>query len=75
VGQQGELQDVDSRWQEAYGVEADGALLIRPDGFVAWRQSEGADNHREVLMKVVEQLFGKVHQQGEVYASGRSHKL
>ncbi|MGI5351681.1 FAD-dependent monooxygenase [Streptomyces sp. CA-250714] len=27
---------------EAYGIAADGAVLVRPDGFVAWR-SEGAD--------------------------------
>ncbi|MFD7965346.1 FAD-dependent oxidoreductase [Streptomyces zaomyceticus] len=28
-------------WAEAHGVTTDGAVLIRPDGFVAWR-SEGA---------------------------------
>jgi hypothetical protein len=58
IGQEGELQDVDSRWREAYGINADGALLIRPDGFVAWRQPGAVDNHRAVLMKVVEQIVG-----------------
>jgi hypothetical protein len=29
--------DVNNRWQEAYGVSEDGAVLIRPDNFVAWR--------------------------------------
>jgi hypothetical protein len=28
-------------WQERYGVDDDGAVLVRPDGFVAWR-SRGA---------------------------------
>ncbi|MEK9521063.1 FAD-dependent oxidoreductase [Streptomyces sp. NPDC087908] len=28
-------------WAEAHGVTVDGAVLVRPDGFVAWR-SEGA---------------------------------
>lgn len=28
-------------WAEVHGVTADGAVLVRPDGFVAWR-SEGA---------------------------------
>ncbi|MFB6627008.1 FAD-dependent oxidoreductase [Streptomyces sp. NPDC056374] len=31
----------DADWAEAHGVTADGAVLVRPDGFVAWR-SEGA---------------------------------
>ncbi|MFC8447508.1 FAD-dependent oxidoreductase [Kitasatospora sp. NPDC057223] len=33
-------------WAELYGVGADGAVLVRPDGFVAWR-SEGALPDRE----------------------------
>ncbi|MEU9385017.1 monooxygenase, partial [Streptomyces sp. NPDC048279] len=28
-------------WAEAHGTTADGAVLVRPDGFVAWR-SDGA---------------------------------
>jgi putative polyketide hydroxylase len=40
----GDLQDVHGRWSAAYGVDADGAVLIRPDGFVAWRRrTPGAD--------------------------------
>ncbi|WP_406471308.1 FAD-dependent oxidoreductase [Streptomyces sp. NBC_01615] len=31
----------DMGWAEVHGVTADGAVLVRPDGFVAWR-SEGA---------------------------------
>ena len=31
----------DMDWAEVHGVTADGAVLVRPDGFVAWR-SEGA---------------------------------
>jgi hypothetical protein len=34
----GEMQDAGHRWSAAYGVDADGAVLIRPDGFVAWRR-------------------------------------
>ncbi|MET7755836.1 FAD-dependent monooxygenase [Streptomyces sp. NPDC005389] len=30
----------DTDWAEAHGVTSDGAVLVRPDGFVAWR-SEG----------------------------------
>jgi hypothetical protein len=59
VGREGELQDVDSGWREAYGINADGALLVRPDGFVAWRQSGAVDDQRAVLMKVVERIAGR----------------
>ncbi|MEV5985390.1 FAD-dependent oxidoreductase [Streptomyces sp. NPDC052051] len=33
----GDLQDPTGGWPERYGVGADGAVLVRPDGFVAWR--------------------------------------
>lgn len=29
-------------WCELYGVDQDGAVLVRPDGVVAWRQPSGA---------------------------------
>jgi 2-polyprenyl-6-methoxyphenol hydroxylase-like FAD-dependent oxidoreductase len=32
--------DPSGRFPEAYGVPQDGATLVRPDGFVAWRSSE-----------------------------------
>ncbi|MFE9770415.1 FAD-dependent oxidoreductase [Streptomyces sp. NPDC005931] len=35
-----EVRDLSERgWHEAYGVRADGAVLVRPDGFVAWRSA------------------------------------
>src|SRR5215203_260692 len=39
----GDLEDVANRFSTAYGVEADGAVLIRPDGFIAWRHVTAAD--------------------------------
>ncbi len=40
----GELVDPDGSFCDAYGIAADGAVLVRPDGFVAWRQPvAGAD--------------------------------
>ncbi|MER6471590.1 FAD-dependent monooxygenase [Streptomyces collinus] len=35
------LTDPEGRWADAYGVSSDGAVLVRPDGIVAWR-SRGA---------------------------------
>lgn len=45
----GELQDVHHRWSVAYGLDADGAVLIRPDGFVAWRRDH-ADGNAQVAL-------------------------
>src|SRR5262245_47314046 len=33
----GEIEDADGEWHAAYGVDEDGAVLVRPDGHVAWR--------------------------------------
>jgi putative polyketide hydroxylase len=35
--------DPSGRFPEAYGVAPDGATLVRPDGFVAWRSSEAPE--------------------------------
>lgn len=35
-----ELVDVKDQWTERYSVKSDGAVLVRPDGIVAWRATE-----------------------------------
>ena len=42
----GELADTADRFSTAYGVESDGAVLIRPDGFIAWRHRTSGDGAR-----------------------------
>jgi 2-polyprenyl-6-methoxyphenol hydroxylase-like FAD-dependent oxidoreductase len=39
--------DVD--WLAVYGLDADGAVLVRPDGHVAWRSRSGVDDPATVL--------------------------
>jgi 2-polyprenyl-6-methoxyphenol hydroxylase-like FAD-dependent oxidoreductase len=41
VGADADVRDTDGRWAAVYGVESDGAVLVRPDGHVAWRQRSG----------------------------------
>ncbi len=36
-----ELVDVESRFDARYGLGTDGAVLVRPDGYVAWRAEPG----------------------------------
>jgi hypothetical protein len=59
IGPKGELQDVDHSWSDAHGVNAEGALLVRPDGFVAWRQPGAVGDPQAVLRDVIEQIVGR----------------
>jgi putative polyketide hydroxylase len=60
VGKDGDLGDPDGNWHEAYGVDTDGAVLVRPDGHVAWRSRSGDSNPLEVLRTVLDCLFGRM---------------
>jgi len=60
IGKDGDLVDVDGNWHDAYGVDADGAVLVRPDGQVAWRSRSGASNPGEVLRTALDRLFGRM---------------
>jgi putative polyketide hydroxylase len=59
ISPEGELQDMSHTWCKTYGIEEDGALLIRPDGFVAWRQRAMVRDPQTELSHVVDQLFGR----------------
>jgi putative polyketide hydroxylase len=61
VGADADLEDPDGTWHEAYGVNTDGAVLVRPDGHVAWRSRSAASNPLEVLRTALDRLFGRIH--------------
>jgi hypothetical protein len=49
IGNGGDVRDPAQSWATAYGIEPDGAVLVRPDGHVAWRRrSHVADPRREL---------------------------
>ena len=39
----GDLEDTGDRFRTAYGISPEGAVLVRPDGFVAWRATDAPD--------------------------------
>ena len=46
IGSQGDFDDSANRFLEAYGIRSDGAVLVRPDGFIGWR-AEVASAHAQ----------------------------
>ena len=44
-------------WARAHGTTPDGAVLVRPDGFVAWRSRGAAEDPQETLAKVLGSLL------------------
>jgi tetracenomycin A2 monooxygenase-dioxygenase len=44
----GNLEDHANRFSSAYGVGTEGAVLIRPDGFIAWRHVSAAGSARDL---------------------------
>jgi 2-polyprenyl-6-methoxyphenol hydroxylase-like FAD-dependent oxidoreductase len=52
VGADGDLKDLENGWQKM-GVSAEGAVLVRPDGFVAWRASTLPTSPEASLVQVL----------------------
>jgi len=59
VGKDGDLGDPDDNWHEAYGVDMGGAVLVRPDGHVAWRSRSSASNPTETLRTALDCVRGR----------------
>jgi putative polyketide hydroxylase len=51
--------DVDGSWAAVTGLAPDGALLVRPDDFVAWRADELPHSPEEDLGRVLGQILGR----------------
>ncbi|SDJ59322.1 FAD-dependent monooxygenase [Nonomuraea jiangxiensis] len=54
-----ELLDVEGRFQERYGISRGGAVLVRPDGYVAWRAQHPASDPTTTLETVMRQLLSR----------------
>lgn len=54
-----DLENPDGTWQDAYGVDADGAVLVRPDGQVGWRSRSAPTDAATVLTEALDTLLGQ----------------
>jgi putative polyketide hydroxylase len=52
IGAGGDFDSKEARFGELYGIDAGGAVLVRPDGHVAWR-SRSASTEAEAVMRSV----------------------
>jgi hypothetical protein len=60
IGDGGDYRDVDGSWGTQYGVSNGGAVLVRPDGHVAWRAVDSYDaGPANVLADVLGQVLAR----------------
>jgi putative polyketide hydroxylase len=57
VGADTGLADIGRRWPRAFQIDDSGAVLLRPDGFVAWRTPALAEDPTSVLEGVLLRLL------------------
>jgi tetracenomycin A2 monooxygenase-dioxygenase len=60
VSSDGDLHDQDGDWHSAYSVTTSGAVLLRPDGFVAWRAISLEGDAGETMERVLRQVLSRV---------------
>ncbi|MEN3586416.1 FAD-dependent monooxygenase [Streptomyces sp. ZYX-F-203] len=53
------VPDRGADWAESHGTTEDGAVLVRPDGFVAWRTDAAMPDADRVLTKVLRSVLGR----------------
>lgn len=54
-----DILDNEDEWRNAYGVQDGGAVLVRPDGYVAWRVASLPDDPARRLADTFARLFGR----------------
>jgi 2-polyprenyl-6-methoxyphenol hydroxylase-like FAD-dependent oxidoreductase len=50
-------------WMRMYGIEGDGAVLVRPDGHIAWRSAAAAADATATLTTAVARVLGRSHEE------------
>lgn len=51
----------ESGWPAAYGIEEDGAVLVRPDGHLAWRARSGVADAQATLRAAIGRILCRTH--------------
>ena len=59
IGAHCEMRDIEDQWAQLVDMSPDGALLVRPDGFVAWRTGALPPSPENRLSEVLGQILGR----------------
>jgi len=59
IGSGGDLVDPEHDWAARMGVSSDGAILVRPDAFVAWRSNHFTPTSGQQLEEVLNRVMGR----------------
>jgi putative polyketide hydroxylase len=51
--------DREGRWPRIAGLGEDGAVLVRPDQFIAWRRATLSDHPTDDLVQALTRLLGR----------------
>jgi putative polyketide hydroxylase len=54
-----DVEDSEGQWLGAYGVEDSGVVLVRPDGYVAWRMARLSDDPAGAVATALKALLGQ----------------
>ncbi len=54
-----EISDPEGTWLAAYEIEADGAVLVRPDGYVAWRMRNQPQDPQALLTAAFDGILAR----------------
>jgi len=57
IGTPGGFRDPANAFGESYGISSAGAVLVRPDGFVAWRAEAAVARPQEALANVLGRIL------------------
>jgi len=53
------ITDPDDAWQDAYEIDDEGAVLVRPDAHVAWRSRGASDDPAGALRAAMDGVLGR----------------
>jgi 2,4-dichlorophenol 6-monooxygenase len=59
IGQNAQYVDRDDNWEKLRGIKDGGAILVRPDNFVAWRSMGPSERGGRELIEAVAKLLGR----------------
>ncbi|MDQ2906605.1 MAG: FAD-dependent monooxygenase [Chloroflexota bacterium] len=59
IGRSGDLVDAEDQFGSMYRITPEGAVLVRPDGFVAWRTRRGEADPEQALEQALRQILAR----------------